>query len=336
MEIHNLCFEKGASWPVSREKKTHVIDIAVSKEIARGRRVLLDYENNPSGFHFQSLEKRWQERYQKECEVDLGSPVRDKSPLHRLREINPESIEWLKEHGIDLEGGEPIEVGTAGQHFQGGVKIREKGNTTLRGLYAAGECAGGQHGANRPGGNALLDGQVFGKISGHAAALEARHNSGARSIPPGAQESALRRMRDLEGNKSGLPATEARRGVQKIVSTWAGVVRAEKELILGLERLEELKRRGISADGKGLTYALETENIVEVAEIVLLAALFRKESRGPHLFFAHFEDLQAVETKDPEWRKYTVIRKVGDRMKLEPLKPADVSCKHPEAKPHNG
>ena len=324
MEIHNLCFEKGASWPVSREKKTQVIDIAVSKEIARGRRVFLDYEKNPSGFHFQNLEKKWQERYRKEFKVDLGNQARDESPLHRLKEINPESIEWLRDHGIDLEGGEPIEVGTAGQHFQGGVKVREKGNTTLPGLYAAGECAGGQHGANRPGGNALLDGQVFGKISGHAAALEARHNSGARSIPPRALEIVLRKMKDLEGNRSGLPATEARKGVQKIVTAWAGVVRAERELIQGLQGLEELKRKGISVDERGLTYALETENIVDVAEMVLRAALFRRESRGPHLFFAHFEDLQPVETKDPEWRKYVVIHNDGGQMKLEPRRPADM------------
>src|SRR5690606_37801225 len=61
-----------------------------------------------------------------------------------------------------------------GQHFQGGVKIREKGNTEVRGLFAAGECAGGQHGANRPGGNALLDCQVFGKIAGEEAVRYAK------------------------------------------------------------------------------------------------------------------------------------------------------------------
>ncbi|HYB21714.1 MAG TPA: succinate dehydrogenase, partial [Thermodesulfobacteriota bacterium] len=63
---------------------------------------------------------------------------------------------------------------------------------------------------------------------------------------------------------------------------------------------------------------------VDVAEMVLRAALFRRESRGPHLFFAHFEDLQPVETKDPEWRKYVVIHNDGGQMKLEPRRPADM------------
>jgi len=58
-----------------------------------------------------------------------------------------------------------------------------------------------------------------------------------------------------------------------------------------------------------------------VAEMVMRAALLRKESRGPHLFFDRFEDLQPVDMKDPEWRKYIVIRREGDRMILEPRTP---------------
>ena len=72
-----------------------------------------------------------------------------------------------------MEAGDLLEIAPSIQHFQGGIKIRERGNTSVKGLYAAGECAGGQHGANRPGGNALLDGQVFGRIAGREAALEA-------------------------------------------------------------------------------------------------------------------------------------------------------------------
>src|SRR5208283_5540105 len=95
------------------------------------------------------------------------------SPLYRLMEINPESVEWFKDRGIDLAKGDLIEVAECAQHFQGGVKIDEKARTTVTGLWAAGETAGGQHGANRPGGNALLDCQVFGKIAGVEAARAA-------------------------------------------------------------------------------------------------------------------------------------------------------------------
>jgi succinate dehydrogenase / fumarate reductase flavoprotein subunit len=317
--IHNLCFEKGSAWPVSREKKTHLIDVAVSKETAQGRKVFLDYSRNPSGFRFQGLEARWQERYKRETKRDGKEEERNRSPLIRLKEINPESVEWLKENGVNLEEGESMEIAEAGQHFQGGVKIREKGNTTLKSLYAAGECAGGQHGANRPGGNALLDGQVFGKITGQAAALEAKGNPGARKLSKRIVEPILKRLEDFKKGK--LPAAAAREEIKRIVSTCASVVRTERELTEGLEKLERIKGEGIFPDPRGVAFTLETENLLTVAEMVMRAALLRKESRGPHLFFAHFEDLDPVGIKDPEWRKYIVIRREEDKMILEPRTP---------------
>jgi succinate dehydrogenase / fumarate reductase flavoprotein subunit len=321
--IHNLCFEKGSTWPVSREKKTHRIDVAVSKETTQGRKVFLDYSRNPSGFRFQELESRWQERYKRETKGDRKEEERNQSPLSRLKEINPESVEWLKENGIHLERGELLEIAEAGQHFQGGVKIREKGNTTLRGLYAAGECAGGQHGANRPGGNALLDGQVFGKITGQAAALEAQENPGAGKLSKRVVEPLLKRLEDFKKGK--LPAAAAREEIKRIVSRCASVVRTERELTEGLEKLGKIREEGIFPDPKGVAFTLETENLLTVAEMVMRAALLRKESRGPHLFFARFEDLQPVDMKDPEWGKYIVIRRAGDQMILEPRTPITLS-----------
>ena len=318
--IHNLCFEKGSTWPVSREKKTHRIDVAVSKETAQGKRVFLDYSRNPSGFRFQNLENRWQERYKRETKGDGKEEERNRSPLIRLKEINPESIEWLKENGINLEGGELLEIAEAGQHFQGGVKIRAKGNATLQSLYAAGECAGGQHGANRPGGNALLDGQVFGKITGQAAALEAKRNPGDRKLSKRIVEPVLKRFEDFKKGK--LPAAAAREEIKRIISKCASVVRTERELTEGLEKLEKIKGEGVFPDPRGVAFTLETENLLTVAEMVMRAALLRKESRGPHLFFTHFEDLEPVGIKDPEWRKYIVIRKgKNGRMILEPRTP---------------
>ena len=324
--IHNLCFEKGSTWPVSREKRTHRIDVAISKETAQGRKVFLDYSQNPSGFRFRDLEKRWQERYTREARGDRKEEERNQSPLMRLKEINPESVEWLKENGINLERGELLEIAEAGQHFQGGVKIRERGNTSIRGLFAAGECAGGQHGANRPGGNALLDGQVFGKITGQAAALEARENPGPGKPPKRVIEAVLKRLEDFKRGK--LPAAGAREEIKRIVSRCAGVVRAERELTDGLEKLEKVKEDGIFPDPRGVAFTLETENLLTVVEMVMRAALIRKESRGPHLFFASFEDLQPVDMKDPEWRKYIIIRREGNRMILEPRNPVGLSLEY--------
>lgn len=313
-EIYNDVFEKGASWPVSSEKRTCLIDIAVSKEMFRERRVFLDYRENPQGFRFQDLPSRGQERYRSEMKKDLGAEKRDESPLHRLQEINPASMEWLREYGIDLEAGDRMEIAPSVQHFQGGIKIRERGNTTLKGLYAAGECAGGQHGANRPGGNALLDGQVFGRVAGREAALESKSMNPGRKVSPARIKEYLTKLKRMgEGKK----ASAMRMDIQSVASRYAGVVRTEEGLRKGLQELLGLKREKIVSDEKGLVFALETENIRDVAEMVLRACLMRKESRGPHLFFGHFDDPGPLPIQDPKWRKYIVLQNRIGRMVLK-------------------
>ncbi len=321
-EMGNLVFEKGASWPVSLDKRTHLIDVAMFKETARGHRVFLDYGANPEGFRFHDLDQMWQQRYEREIKVILRPKERTRSPLDRLAEINPESIEWLKEHGIDLKSGERIEIAPCIQHFQGGVKIRVKANTSLKGLYAAGECAGGQHGANRPGGNALLDGQVFGRISGHEAALEAINQYQKPGISPSRIEKFLSRLNLL---KKGEKASEVRRALHSLTSLYASVVRTTEGIRKGLKSLEALRREGVSTDTRGLIFALETENLLDVAEMVLRACLLRKESRGPHLFFNKWDDPHPLPSQDPKWRKYIVIQNRSGKMALKKAMPVPLT-----------
>jgi len=316
-EIYNLIFEKGASWPVSIEKKTHLIDIAVYKEMARGHQIFLDYTENPKGFRFNDLVTKWQERYEKEVKEKISLEERDRSPLKRLRKINPQSIQWLKENGIDLWAGERVKIAPAIQHFQGGIKIRARGNTSLKGLYAAGECAGGQHGANRPGGNALLDGQVFGKIAGREAAVEARSTQRVEISPNRVADYAKK----IKTMKRGRTDREVRREIQLVTSRFASVVRTKEGLKGALKILEGLKKAGLGLEENGLTFALETENLLEVAEMILRACLFRKESRGPHLFFEHFEDTNPRPSDELKWRKYIVIQSQMGKMVLKKRKP---------------
>ena len=312
-DLYNLVFEKGASWPVSREKKTHLIDVAVFKEIAKGHRVFLDYSINPVSFQFHDLDPRWQERYEKEIKSRIDPVQRAASPLRRLSEINPDVIEWLKGHGIDLRRGELMEIAPCVQHFQGGVKIGEKGNTSLRGLYAAGECAGGQHGANRPGGNALLDGQVFGRIVGHEAAVEAK-SVNRQEVSPSQINHYLTKLRTLSKGKE---ASEVRKEIQSVTSRFTSVVRTEEGLREGLKRLKMLKKDRVAIDEKGVAFALETENLLDVAEMILKACLLRKESRGPHLFFRRFQDPQPLPSQDRKDKRYIVIQNRSGRMVLE-------------------
>ncbi|MGQ9637941.1 MAG: FAD-binding protein [Thermodesulfobacteriota bacterium] len=316
-EIGNLIFEKGSSWPVSLEKRTHLIDVAIFKEILSGKKIFLDYKTNPEGFRFKDLDPKWKERYEREVKTPISHEEREKSAFNRLSEINPESIEWLKEHGIDISKGEFIEIAPCIQHFQGGVKIRTYGETSLKGLYAVGECAGGQHGANRPGGNALLDGQVFGRRAGNEAATEAKRVK-RQKISLNQIQSYLK---ELGKGEKGEKASKIREEIQSLSFQFASVVRTEEGLKEGLQILKSLRARGIKEDEKGLIYKLETKNLMDVAEMILRASLYRKESRGPHLFFHRFEDLFPLPSKDPQWRNYIVIQKQGERMILKKRAP---------------
>jgi len=115
----------------------------------------------------------------------------------------------------------------------------------------------------------------------------------------------------------GRKVSEARREILSITSQYAGVVRTEEGLKKGLKALEALKRERIACDEKGLAFALETENMLDVAEMVLRACLMRKESRGPHLFFAHFDDPFPLPIQDPKWRRYIVLQNQAGKMALK-------------------
>ena len=313
LEMFSMLFEKGTSWPISAEKRTHLIDVVVAQEVNAGKKVYLDYNKNPSGFALKKLSP-----YIKEWYASRGlspSKLLDTCPLDRLRQINPQAVQWLKERGIDLEKGAPVEVTPAAQHFMGGIKIREKANSNVLGLYAAGECAGGQHGANRPGGTSLLDTQVFGRIAGRQAARWAMSRGRGRKI----KGPVLR----WEWRPGRIPAGEARREIQRLMTRQAGVIRTEPGLKQALCRIKQIHEEGIRPDDKGLVYALETENILIVAETILLVASMRQESRGSHLYFVVTEDgsLQLVPRNDAQWSKYIVIFRRDDQARLKVCEP---------------
>jgi succinate dehydrogenase/fumarate reductase flavoprotein subunit len=316
LDIHCTVFQKGASWPVSQREPSRIIDIAVSREIARGKRVFLDYGSNPAGFDLDALPQDIQQRYEGEKKAPVADAQRKGAPFHRLREINPDSIAWLKEHGVDLEVGDAIEIAPAAQHFQGGVKINRLAETTVRNLYAAGECAGGQHGANRPGGNALMDCQVFGKIAGARAAENAR----ARSSEKVTQEMVERCIKSIQHTlekPSAESASSVREKVQSLLSSAAGVIRTEKGLSDAITQVEELSRAGVRPDEKGLAFAVETLGILDTTRMVMGAALRRKESRGPHLFFASPDSPDPLPRNDRDWREYIVISRRDGQMIFE-------------------
>ncbi len=329
-DVANTVFKKGASWPVSYEHKTHIIDIALYKEWKAGNKTFLDFGRNPEGFSFECLTEENQARYRKEMSTDLGEKNRNRSPLERLREINQPSIDWFAEYGINLEKGDLIEVAACAQHFQGGIKINSQARTTVPFVWAAGETAGGQHGANRPGGNALLDCQVFGRIAGEDAAIQVKALRNQPVQPSEAQEDKSLLSAAVDGVLDEISQTvgrdtnafEFRHALQVLTEEGAGIVRTEAGLRESLSKLETIKAKGFSLGDKAPAYFFENKSLLLTAEAVLRAALLRDESRGPHLRFPHYDDNVPVGRKEGLWEKYIVIRRDDRTMTLEVREPA--------------
>lgn len=323
--IYGVLFAKGASWPVSWREPSHIIDIAVYYERAKGHHVYLDYRADPVGYDPTALSPLIRDWYHEQKGVDLDDADQAGSPLRRLLGINPEVVEWLAERGVDLAAGDKIALAPAIQHFQGGVKIRQRGDTTVSGLYAAGETAGGQHGANRPGGNALLDSQVFGKIAGVSAAQEAAETSQWPAIDEDRQGTALDEIKAWVQGDGAPTATSVRAKCQAILSDVASVVRTAARLEQGLCELETLIQHGLSADQAGLAYAMETRNILLVGRLIVTAAETRQESRGPHLMFAAYGDLEPLPRDDETWQRYIVLSQGPDDIEVRLKEPTPMA-----------
>ncbi|MHB9032534.1 MAG: FAD-binding protein [Anaerolineae bacterium] len=310
-------FAKGASWPVSYNDPSHIIDIAVSREIANGRSVFIDYSTNPAGLAESMGCPGWQALVATMKGAETANWHTAANPLERLQAINMPAVLWLKERGVDLAAGDLLQIAPAAQHFQGGVKINRRAETSITGLYAAGEVAGGQHGANRPGGNALLDCQVFGRIAGENAARFCQNTRACSEEPVPSGEKQF--------TDSGIPAEEARTQVRTWMDQFCSVYRTENGLREALNRIQQLRRRGISDRDTRPAKGLEAVNILLVAELVLKSALERDESRGPHLRFTADNPRTPLPMRDPQWRHYIVQYTAAERPIIERRTPEQLT-----------
>ena len=210
---------------------------------------------------------------------------------------------------------EPMEVGPTTHYVMGGVRVdAESQMSTVPGLFAAGECGAGLHGANRLGGNSLSDLLVFGKRAGEYAARFAAER-GAGSIDEQQVESAASRALspfDRAGGDAERPYA-IQQELQKMMQEWVGIVRTEEEMSRALDGVRGLveRSRRVGVDGNreynpGWHTALDLDNLLCVSEAVSRAALERKESRG-----AQFRS--DYPNKNEELGKFNVvIRKAGD------------------------
>ena len=206
---------------------------------------------------------------------------------------------------------EPMEVGPTTHYMMGGVRVDPDSQMSdVPGLLAAGECGAGLHGANRLGGNSLSDLLVFGKRAGEYAARYAKEHSLGAINPDEvalAEKDALA-VFEREGAEGPYAVQYA---LQDMMQDLVGIVRQEKEMLQALERIQQLKARaqGVAVSGNreynpGWHTAIDLNNLLTVSEMVTLAALERKESRG-----AHFRD--DYPAKDDEFGSFNIVIRKG-------------------------
>jgi fumarate reductase (CoM/CoB) subunit A len=187
--------------------------------------------------------------------------------------------------GVDIKHG-PIEVAPTAHHFMGGLKINTDGSTSLKNLFGAGEVCGGVHGANRLGGNALADTQVFGKISGESASKLAKDTE-LKSNEEQVQKEASRIESLIK--KGSIKPKEFKNRIKKLMWEKVSIVREEKTLNEALKELLEMQNELDSLDvsdkkqyNNELMNALEVINMLEICILSVKSAILRRESRGAH------------------------------------------------------
>jgi succinate dehydrogenase / fumarate reductase flavoprotein subunit len=203
---------------------------------------------------------------------------------------------------------EPMEVGPTLHYFMGGVRVDDDTQMTrVPGLFAAGECAGGMHGANRLGGNSLSDLLVFGALAGEGAVAYVKALETAPKVDDAKVVSAVRRATDVLNREQGTNPYLVQEDLQNVMESYCGIVRIKEDLEQGLKELERIKgdvervkAPGASQFNPGWSTALDLRNLVITAEAVNRAALVREESRGAHTRI-DFED------ERDEWGKVNVV-----------------------------
>lgn len=213
---------------------------------------------------------------------------------------------------------EPMEVGPTTHYIMGGIRV--DGDTqmsTVPGLFAAGECAAGLHGANRLGGNSLSDLLVFGKRAGdHAAAFAAAQVEGTIDAAE-VDAIAAAALAPFERGAGGESPYGVQHDLQVMMQDLVGIVRREDEMQRALEAITALRQRAATAGAignreynPGWHTALDLPNLLDISEAITRAAIERRESRGGH-FRDDFPD------KDPEAARYNLVVRRGDGGALE-------------------
>lgn len=216
-------------------------------------------------------------------------------------------VQQFKDVGVDILN-EPMIVAPTAHHFMGGIKIDENCESNIENLFAAGEATSGVHGANRLGGNALADTQVFGNIAGIQSSKRAQETE---LVEPDKDEitDEINRISTIWNNGTYDP-DDIKIEIRKIMWEYVAIVRDEeglKQARIELDKLQE-KTNDMNVPeykeyNNKLTTALEVISMIKLAKLIVESALLRKESRG-----AHYR-IDYPEKNDAEYLKSFVLNK---------------------------
>jgi succinate dehydrogenase / fumarate reductase, flavoprotein subunit len=237
-------------------------------------------------------------------------------PAEYVKKKLPSMYHQFKELAdVDITKG-PMEVGPTCHYMMGGIRVdAETAQSTISGLFAAGEAAAGLHGSNRLGGNSLSDLLVFGRRAGLAAAEHAKRAS-ASSFDNSQIDQAEKELLAPFSNSGTESPYAVHRDLQEVMQNLVGIYRTKEDLEKALVELEKLRVRAAKASVEGsrlfnpgwhLSYDLKAMLIV--SEAVTRSALARTESRGAHSRIDH-------PNLDPVWeKKHNIIVRESGAMK---------------------
>jgi succinate dehydrogenase / fumarate reductase flavoprotein subunit len=217
--------------------------------------------------------------------------ITQRSPDYIRRKLPSMYEQFMKLARVDITK-EPMEVAPTIHYFMGGVRVdAETGATNVPGLFAAGEVASGLHGANRLGGNSLSDLLVFGRRAGDAAAAFAAGHPGPVTADPVQVDMGVARLLDPLARPHGESPYRLQSELQEVCTRHAPIIRDERGLAEGLEKVLELAERADRcgtggpngrAFNPGWHSALDLRSMLVNAEALFRCALERRESRGAH------------------------------------------------------
>jgi succinate dehydrogenase/fumarate reductase flavoprotein subunit len=199
----------------------------------------------------------------------------------KVEKLVPDVFAAHMEVGIDIRK-HMMEVTPSMHHMMGGYVINEWGQTNVDGLYAVGEVTASVHGANRLGGNSLAEGQVFGRRAGlHSAEYVKRRQP--LHIAQRTIDAEVNRVEAICQVKDGVRALDILDSIKAIMWNNVGILRDAEKLVIAQKEIKKLQDEVLVAeDTSQMQSCLEVQDMLKTAEVIILSALERKESRGAH------------------------------------------------------